>query len=491
VRKLPNGKLVAKFVLETSRGPLVLDAVLEGVTARAAADKIVGRNEFASGDEILPEAGPSLAGGPHGGGHGGGGGGHGGGGHGGGHHGGGGHHHHHHGGGGWGGWRGGVLYTGPTYYDEGPLYVPVPVESEEVVYVVATGGPALTLRSSPGGADVGSLPNGSTFYVSTIDRGFAHGRSATSGAVGFADARFLRRAASTKIAGIAGAWSRKEEGLSDLAGASARRHVRGARRVPPTPSDYSVYQSDMARLRAHAVQIEGEAALPKHGNAERLYAKVLERDPRAPAAVRQILLRAQNGDPDAMATWAGMCNAKARAKAGDFTTATAREKAAADRLYLRFRRGDAPAVAEVQKIVALAQQGDVGAIRARGLLCLRHESDKGAALAGASLELSPQRVAELLQIVMRARFAAPPAGYYGQASPFFSDEEPPVMGPMPLPGAPTGKMAQYLAAEEAAKTAARASAITAIGPTAVSSYTFKPAASWTSAVGPVARSLRG
>lgn len=330
VRKLPNGKLVGKFVLETSHGPLVLEAQLEGVKARAAVESVIGRNEMqpvSSGFDFepLPEAGPQIS--------------------------------------------------------------------------------------------------------------------------------------------LAGA-----EPRHSAARVAARRSVRGQ---PLTPPNVVVYNDDMARLRAHAMQIQGEEAShqPKHGDAERIYAKLMERDPRAISALRGILFRAQQGDDVAANLWAGICNAHARAHAGDFTRASSAERAAAERLYLRFRRGDPPAVAEVQKIVALAQQGDPGAIRAWTLLRVRHEGDKGAALSGAAVTFSPARVAELLQLVSRARHAPPPFGFKG-APPMFPEEEPLPMGPMPAAPPTTGKYAQYLAEQQAAPTR---SLITATGPAAVSTFTFKPA----------------
>lgn len=425
VQRLPNGKLVGVFRLETSHGPFILSAELSSVQARSAVKEIApvlaggaarprqpphshahgharraahpapegvdhNRYEVYANDmarlranavflnpETLPApqrliaSGTALAGGPHG------------------HHG----HGGHHGGGFRGGFRGG--FYGPAYSYDLPLIVQeqAPVVTE-TPYIVATAKDPLTLRASPAGNAIGSMTSGSTFFVRTTQGGWAQGRSA-SGQIGWASMQFLRPApslAGTRLAGT---------------------HLSGT------------------RLSGTQLAGAAERITQPWGDAERVYAKLMERDPRAWALLRDLVARTQQGDQAATKFWGAICAAHSRAHAGDFTRATAAEKSAADRMYLRFIRGEPAALAEVQKIVELARQGDPGAHRAWKLICLRHDDAKASAVMGASITFHPDRVRDLLRLISQARYAPAPYGARQAAPPYYPEGEPLPMGAPP------------------------------------------------------------
>jgi hypothetical protein len=56
---------------------------------------------------------------------------------------------------------------------------------------VTTARDPLNLRSSPNGSVIGTMPKGSKFLVDKIEGGWAHGKSASSGQIGWASMLYL------------------------------------------------------------------------------------------------------------------------------------------------------------------------------------------------------------------------------------------------------------------------------------------------------------
>lgn len=202
-------------------------------------------------------------------------------------------------------------------------------------------------------------------------------------------------------------------GHGTLAGHEGRAYAYGRSRNLPAPQ--------RPILPAQA-RVSGEETRP-YGLPERVYAKLLEKDPRAVSLVQNMIRRAQAGDAGAMKFWGALCHIHAKAKALDFTTATPQERAAAERMHLRLAKKDPAAWTELSKIMSLVKQGDPGALRAWKLLCMEDEKAKAAQAAGIGVSIPPERVRQLLQIVTMARYAPapviePPVGMYpGEPSP--------------------------------------------------------------------------
>lgn len=236
--------------------------------------------------------------------------------------------------------------------------------------------------------------------------------------------------------------------LAQDASAGASHSSHAARRHLPAPQ----FQRARAALSGAAPP---NVATP-YGLPERLYAKLIARDPGAFSLVNGIIQKAQTGDPRAIKLWGALCRIHGKSKALDFTRATPDQKAAADRLYLRLQRKDPAAWQEVQTLVSLARQGNPTALLGWKLLCMRSDEAKEATAMGLAVTLSPARAAQLLQIIAQARWAEPPRGG-GMVTPYDRYEpEPPAMGP--APGASPGLMAQYLAEKEGAAASSRLTA---------------------------------
>lgn len=75
-----------------------------------------------------------------------------------------------------------------------PSASPEPSPSGAKPYLVTTQTDPLTLRASPGGAAMGSIPRGSTFMVDRTESTWAHGTSQATGATGWASLSYLKAA---------------------------------------------------------------------------------------------------------------------------------------------------------------------------------------------------------------------------------------------------------------------------------------------------------
>lgn len=90
------------------------------------------------------------------------------------------------------------LSTVPTIYQAqqgqpGPSGTPYSFATMEVT----TERDPLNLRSSPNGSVIGTMPKGSKFMVDKIEGGWAHGKSASSGQIGWASTQYLGGAGAT------------------------------------------------------------------------------------------------------------------------------------------------------------------------------------------------------------------------------------------------------------------------------------------------------
>lgn len=84
------------------------------------------------------------------------------------------------------------LYTVPTVYQSadhqpGPSGTPYSYTTMQVT----TQSDPLNLRDSPNGKVIGSMPKGSNFNVDKIEGGWAHGKSQSSGQIGWASTQYL------------------------------------------------------------------------------------------------------------------------------------------------------------------------------------------------------------------------------------------------------------------------------------------------------------
>lgn len=273
-------------------------------------------------DEILALVAGGLAG-AHGGG------GHGGGGHGGGHHGGGGFRH----GGGfrgrgygpwwWGGWPWGGYY-GPDYVVEEPLYV-FDDDTELSGQAQPAGANALPFHCA-----MGKRPPGEQGFDGSI-RFFQKGTKLIALATLQTIVGPLTLSAAVDQASIAKGLSMASSNPS-ISGADIRERLfppvfvaggNGAPATAPAPAPLTPISLAMIRqiaMRMASDKLKKKIASPEVNKAvgdvaiERLYIKVVQKDPNAMRIARALRARARRGDPMAVQAWRAFSKAHARSK---------------------------------------------------------------------------------------------------------------------------------------------------------------------------------
>ena len=169
-------------------------------------------------------------------------------------------------------------------------------------------------------------------------------------------------------------------------------------------------------------------ASPQDQAAQRLYARLRARDPKALRSAKKLATLARKGNPTAVMGALALKKAHARAvmqgRRGRFGAVASAplnpQLAAAKRLYVRLAQRDPSAASAVRGLLARAKKGEPKSRRALELLKRVHESRSPVSVSGykhlpsararmgevsPERTLSPERTTELLSLVQQARFA--------------------------------------------------------------------------------------
>jgi len=149
-------------------------------------------------------------------------------------------------------------------------------------------------------------------------------------------------------------------------------------------------------------------AMPsKSEAANRLYTRLVQKDPEAWRAMQVITTRAQSGDQKAKDAWNLVLQAHARRHQLGWGSGTPAKIAAAMRIYNRMRAGDKSAWGVALELAKRAGAGDVKAQEGWGILAQVHEQAMTQAkLSGAAVSLTSARVVQLVGLANAARMSA-------------------------------------------------------------------------------------